>query len=166
MEDELTPCLIWGGSDTNRFIHRHSASPSALHPQRVRGSNYGRIKKKVSYNKQKSLVMSSVAVNVLTCVVMVLVVFYIGYSEHVDNMNYWIVILIFSLVALMCVGAGGYVTGKSGLSGSGYNPVAGGVEGAASCHAAPSDFMSLSSSSSVGGDTSSVSSFSLSNLSV
>ena len=52
--------------------------------------------------------MSSVVVNVLTCVVMVLVVFYIGYSEHVDNMNYWIVILVFSVIALVCVGTNGY----------------------------------------------------------
>lgn len=111
--------------------------------------------------------MSSVVVNVLTCVVMVLVIFYIGYSEHVDNMNFWIVILVFSVVALLCVSTEGYAIGGSKL-GSEYYEALGGSSGEAlyQQHESPNDLMSLSSASSIGGDSSSVSSFSLSNLSM
>lgn len=108
--------------------------------------------------------MSSVVVNVLTCVVMVLVIFYIGYSEHADNMNFWIVILVFSAVAILSVSVDGYAIRGSGADSGHYGAV---VSSAGKGYSAvsPKDFMSLSSASSISGDTSSVSSFSLSNLS-
>jgi hypothetical protein len=105
--------------------------------------------------------MSSVVVNVLTCVVMVLVIFYIGYSEHVDDVNYWIVIMVISVLALLCTGA----STSPAANYSGVNTCERPVSAAMAPPDSLRDFMSLSSASSVGGGgTSSVSSFSLSNL--
>lgn len=123
-------------------------------------------KKNYLYIKKRSKVMTSVAVNVLTCLVMVLVLFYIAYSEHANCMRYWIVVLITSVVTLVCVSnssTNSDLFGNHSLSSNQGSVVP-------KYDTIPKDFMSVSASSSASsghsGSGSTVSSFSLTDLSV